>query len=86
MNDAVLTCIGVLPPLDIEKGKVVQIGLDAKNKAQKIFADSLPRAVQTVGADFNKDGLMDYVVCGFGHERGGLFLLQQRPDHSFKKP
>ncbi|HTK18496.1 MAG TPA: VCBS repeat-containing protein, partial [Mucilaginibacter sp.] len=84
-NDAILTSIGVLPPLDIEKGEVVQISLDARNKAQRVLTDSLPRAVQTVAADFNKDGLMDYVVCGFGHERGGLFLLQQRKDHSFKK-
>jgi len=84
-NEAILTCIGMLPPLDIEKGQVVQIDLSAKSKVQKVFADSLPRAVQSVAADFNKDGLMDYVVCGFGHERGGLFLLQQRPDHSFKK-
>lgn len=84
-NEAILTCIGMLPPLDIEKGKVVQIRLETKNKEQQIFADSLPRAVQTVAADFNKDGLIDYVVCGFGHERGGLFLLQQRSDHSFKK-
>src|ERR1700744_6032187 len=84
-NDAILTCIGMLPPLDVAKGQVVQISLNAKDKKQKVFTDSLPRAVQTVAADFNKDGLMDYVVCGFGHERGGLYLLQQKPDHSYKK-
>jgi len=75
----------MLPPLDVEKGQVVQISLNAKVAKQKVFTDSLPRAVQSVAADFNKDGLMDYVVCGFGHERGGLFLLQQRSDHSYKK-
>lgn len=84
-NDAILTCIGVLPPFDIAKGEVIEISLDGKNNKQKILTDSLPRAVQTVAADFNKDGLMDYVVCGFGHERGGLYLLQQQAGGSFKK-
>lgn len=86
-NEAVLTCIGVLPPLEIYKGKVIKVSLDGNTKTQKqvIIGDSIPRAVQTVAADFNKDGLMDYVVCGFGHDNGGLYLLQQRPDHSFKK-
>jgi hypothetical protein len=84
-DEATLTCIGVLPPLDIQKGQVIQIALNGKRKPQKIIADSLPRAVQSVAADFNKDGLTDYVVCGFGHERGGLYLLQQQANHSFKK-
>ncbi len=84
-DQAVVTCIGVMPPIDVAKGKVIEIDLSGKNKQQTILADSLPRAVQSVAADFNKDGLIDYVVCGFGHERGGLFLLQQQPDHSFKK-
>jgi hypothetical protein len=86
-NEVVLTCIGVLPPLEIYKGKVIQVSLDGNTKTQKqvVIGDSIPRAVQTVAADFNKDGLIDYVVCGFGHDHGGLYLLQQRPDHSFKK-
>jgi hypothetical protein len=84
-TEAVLTCIGVMPPIDVAKGQVVKFDLNNKNSKETIIGDSLPRAVQTVAADFNKDGLMDYVVCGFGHERGGLFLLQQQPDHTFKK-
>ncbi|MGZ3929644.1 MAG: FG-GAP-like repeat-containing protein [Mucilaginibacter sp.] len=84
-NEATVTCIGVMAPIDVAKGKVIQIGLDGKGKNQTVLTDSLPRAVQSVAADFNNDGLMDYVVCGFGHEHGGLYLLQQRPDHSFKK-
>ena len=84
INEAVLTCIGILPPVDIAKGKVIKISLAGK-KEEVTIGDSIPRAVQSVAADFNKDGLMDYVVCGFGHEYGGLYLLQQQPDHSFKK-
>lgn len=84
-NEAVLTCIGVMAPIDVAKGKVIKLGLKGKNKKQVTIADSLPRSVQSVAADFNKDGSMDYVVCGFGHERGGLYLLQQQADHTFKK-
>ncbi|MBS1500742.1 MAG: VCBS repeat-containing protein [Bacteroidetes bacterium] len=86
-NEAVVTCIGFLPPRDVVKGQVIKLDLDskAKNKDQLVVGDSLPRAVQTVAADFNKDGLTDYVVCGFGHEFGGLYLLQQQANHSFVK-
>jgi hypothetical protein len=49
------------------------------------MADSLPRPVKSGTADFDKDGLMDYVSCGFGRDRGGLFLLQQQTNHTFKR-
>jgi hypothetical protein len=86
-NEAILTCIGVMAPLNVAKGKVIQLSLDGNTKNQKevVISDSLPRAVQSVAADFNKDGLMDYVVCGFGHDNGGLYLLQQQSNHTFKK-
>jgi len=84
-SKGVFTCIGILPPTDKYVGKVMQLNLGTKNNDTTIISDSLPRPVQTVGADFNKDGLMDYVVCGFGHENGGLYLLQQQADHRFKK-
>jgi len=81
---AVVTTIGILPPIDIARGKVMQLNLDG-SKDTVTIGDGLPRAVQTVAADFNKDGLIDYVVCGFGHEQGGLYLLKQQADHQFKK-
>ena len=86
-NEAVLTCIGVMAPINVAKGKVIQVSIEGNSKDQKevTIGDSLPRAVQSVAADFNKDGLMDYVVCGFGHDQGGLYLLQQKSDHTFKK-
>jgi hypothetical protein len=76
-----------MAPINVAKGKVIQVSIDGNSKDQKqvTIGDSLPRAVQSVAADFNKDGLMDYVVCGFGHDQGGLYLLQQKSDHTFKK-
>jgi hypothetical protein len=84
-NRAVITTIGQMMPVDQSKGKLVLIDLGKKNAGQTVFADSLPRAVQSVEADFNKDGLNDYVVCGFGHDRGALYLLTQQKDHRYKK-
>ena len=85
-NTAVITTIGVIYPSDLMRGKVTSLNLD-KNAPLKTVAitDSLPRSVATVAADFNKDGLMDYVTCGFGHDHGGLYLMTQQPNHQFKK-
>ncbi|WP_114938965.1 FG-GAP repeat domain-containing protein [Mucilaginibacter endophyticus] len=84
-NSAVVTCIGILPPNDQLKGTLTHIDLSRKSKDTTLMEDSLPRPVKSAAADFNKDGLMDYVSCGFGRDRGGLFLLQQQANHSFKR-
>ncbi len=83
-NEAVLTCIGSMMPVDVLNGQVLQAALSPDSKPA-ILTDSLPRPVQTVTADFNKDGLPDYITCGFGHDNGGLYLVQQQPGHHFKK-
>lgn len=85
VNEAVVTCIGNMAPVDVAKGQVIKLGFGTKKTRQVVLTDSLPRPIQTVAADFNKDGLTDYVTCGFGHDRGGLFLLTQQPDHQYKK-
>jgi hypothetical protein len=86
-NATIITCIGNLPPVNMATGKVYLIDPNKKSKTGKpvLIKDSLPRSVQTVAADFNKDGLMDYVTCCFGHDKGALYLLQQQPGHTFKK-
>ena len=84
-NKGVFTCIGVLPPNDYLKGELEQLDLDTKKTAPLLISDSLPRPVYTATGDFNKDGLTDYVVCGYGNTKGGLFLLEQQSDHKFKK-
>jgi hypothetical protein len=86
-NTGIVTCIGTMAPGNSWKGKVLLLNLDKKeqSKEPEVIADSLPRPVTTVAADFNKDGLMDYVVCAFGHDQGGLYLVQQQADHSYKK-
>ncbi|MBD1394416.1 FG-GAP repeat domain-containing protein [Mucilaginibacter glaciei] len=84
-NAAVFTCIGVLPPNDLLKGSMQQVMLGSKDPAMRLVTDSLPRPVQTATGDFNKDGLTDYIVCGYGNNVGGIYLVQQQPDHTFKR-
>ncbi|WDF56635.1 FG-GAP repeat domain-containing protein [Mucilaginibacter sp. KACC 22063] len=85
-NVAVLTTIGQIMPTDESKGKIQEYNLSAGKKQQPVvITNSLPRPVQTVTADFNKDGLPDYVVCGFGHDRGALYYVEQHPGNKFTK-
>lgn len=86
-NIGVFTTIGNMMPVDVLKGKVEELNLsaDTKSQAPVLITDSLPRPVQTVNADFNKDGLPDYVVCGFGHDRGALYYVQQLHGNKYKK-
>ena len=86
-NTATVTCIGNLPPVNQATGKVYSLNLTVPGNKNEpaLIVGGLPRPVATVAADFNKDGLMDYVTCGFGHDNGALYLLQQQPDHTFKK-
>jgi hypothetical protein len=87
LNTAIVTCIGNLAPVNLSTGKVYSLNLNGKSSKEGpgLVMSALPRPVASVEADFNKDGLMDYVTCGFGHDNGALYLLQQQADHSFKK-
>jgi len=84
-NEATVTTIGQLAPINSHLGKVYSLNVDKRNSIPTLITDGLPRAVASVAADFNKDGLMDYVTCAFGHDTGGLYLVQQQADHTFKK-
>jgi len=84
-NLALITCIGILNPNDLLKGSIANIDLEKNGATPGVVADSLPRPVQTISADFNKDGLLDYVTCGFGRNVGGLYLFTQQKDHHYKK-
>ncbi len=83
-DDGIITCIGTLPPLNVSNGKLLHYNFNLKKTKPVVFTDSLPRAVQSVAADFDKDGLTDYAICGFGHDKGGLYLSKQLPNQHFK--
>jgi hypothetical protein len=84
-NTGVFTGLGVLTPNDYLAGELAQFTLDTKHTDTLRLMDSLPRPVFTAPGDFNRDGLTDYIVCGYGNTKGGLFLVEQQTGHSFKK-
>lgn len=80
------TFIGSMDAIDISNGYLTDIMLDpSDNQENKIIADKLPRPVQSLSADFDKDGLEDRLICGFGHNMGGLYWYKQSVNKSFEK-
>lgn len=79
-ENPVVTAIGEMKALDNPVGEVFRI----KSETNIPIANHLLRPIQTVSADFNNDGLADYLTASFGHNRGGLFLSTQQSDHTFK--
>jgi hypothetical protein len=81
------TFIGSMDAVDVTNGYLTDVeGNKLKEKNSSLFiAEKLARPVQSLSADFNKDGLTDWLVCEFGHNIGGLSLFSQQADKSFKK-
>ncbi|MEC5142079.1 FG-GAP-like repeat-containing protein [Chitinophaga sp. 212800010-3] len=84
-SQAVLTEIGHLRALDVPAGIVTRIDLDKPDVSQTDLMPFLKRPVQTLAADFDKDGLTDLLVCAFGHNQGGLYWLKQLPGHHYRQ-
>ncbi len=86
IRHGVFSTLGTMFAKDISEGNLFQYNISEKlSAATDTLAKNLPRPVQAVAADFNKDGRTDWVVCGFGHLQGGLYWLEQIPDGTFKK-
>ncbi|MCE7065717.1 VCBS repeat-containing protein [Dyadobacter sp. CY326] len=80
----IITCMGGMRALDVTKGQIFTLTNDS-NAKPKVISDDLTRPIKTQPIDFNKDGLMDYLVCAFGHNLGGLYILKQTNNHIFEK-
>jgi hypothetical protein len=82
----VFTCIGTLRAIDARAGQVWRApGDSAADAPWQLLADSLPRPVQSLPADVDKDGLQDWIVCGFGHDIGGLYYFRQTPGGRYQR-
>ncbi|MFD2937377.1 FG-GAP-like repeat-containing protein [Spirosoma flavum] len=80
------TCLGTLVAADISKGELIDLALSEKQPTDSsLIYSSLPRPLQSIATDINKDGLTDWLVCGFGHMAGGLYWLKQETNHRFTK-
>jgi hypothetical protein len=77
------SCIGQLQPVDFPNGRVINIDFNGKKPNPTVFAADLPRPVQTASGDFNKDGLTDWIICGQGYLKGGIYLAKQNADHTY---
>lgn len=84
-HTAILTEIGNMRALDASAGIITRVNLDDPESKQEDLMAFLKRPVQTLEADFNKDGLTDLLVCAFGHNQGGLYWLKQLPDHTYQQ-
>jgi hypothetical protein len=82
----VFSSVGTLQDIDFYLGKITKLDL-TNNKVNNasIIASGLPRPMNVAHADFNKDGLMDYVVSCVGHSKGGLYLLTQTKNNKYNQ-
>ncbi|UCJ07284.1 VCBS repeat-containing protein [Chitinophaga pendula] len=77
----ILTLIGDMRATDLPQGEILKMQVSADTaKPLQSMALAMPRPLQTVPFDGNKDGLTDYIVCGFGHNAGGLYILQRHEE------
>ena len=73
----VLTQIGIMHPNDLKTGAglLFEITGNAQMLSKKII-DTIPRPVQTIARDLDRDGRVDYLVCGFGNNTGSFFWMR----------
>ncbi|MBK0378641.1 FG-GAP repeat domain-containing protein [Mucilaginibacter segetis] len=77
VSSAVISCIGRLDPIDFPNGRIFSLDLKKQNAEPKLLDSDLPRPMQTIAADFDKDGTNEYVICGAGGLKGGVYLLKK---------
>ena len=82
----VFTCLGTMAAADISKGELIDLYVSNKGHTDSsLIYKNLPRPLQSIATDINKDGLTDWIVCGFGHLTGGLYWLKQEANRQFTK-
>lgn len=58
-------------------------GIDAAGIS--VLIDDIYRMAGMDSADLNGDGIVDFVVCGFGLRQGNVALYESRPDGSYRE-
>lgn len=79
-RQAIISCIGRLDPIDFPNGSIFSTNLSGASNLTQLDSE-LPRPVQTVSADFDRDGRNEIVICAQGGLKGGVYLLKLKPDH-----
>lgn len=81
---AIISCIGRIDPVDFPNGRIFKTNLNANAALDQIQSD-LPRPVQTLSADFDKDGQKELVVLGQGNKKGGVYQFKLSTDRKSYK-
>ena len=87
-NNMLFCNIGEINPNNkkLGSGNFISIGPNGKLKTDTTaLLTQLARPVQISSADFNKDGLTDYVVAEFGFMQGSLSIYYGNKSNSFTK-
>lgn len=74
------TSIGTMRAQDQWAGSLIH----QKGSSQTVLAQQMPRPIHTASGDFNRDGRTDWLIAGFGHTQGGLYLTSQRADATYE--
>lgn len=81
-----VTSIGSFVPSEKQTAALSYFGLEnGSAMPEKIILKNLPRAVQTVFADFNGDGKMDFATCMFGNLRGRFSWFENKGEDDYKE-
>lgn len=86
-RNGILTNIGIMNPNDLKTGTVDSFMIEKNGSItyMKKILDSLPRPVQTISVDVDKNGQQDYLVCGFGNNTGSLYWITKLKDSIVRK-
>ncbi|HZY36131.1 MAG TPA: VCBS repeat-containing protein [Mucilaginibacter sp.] len=84
-GDILLSCVGETQQIDFANGRIIDVktGTNTTTGKQTLIASDLNHPVQTIEADFNKDGRPDLLVLSQGKLKGAIYLLTQGADHSY---
>jgi hypothetical protein len=76
-----------LNPNDLEKGTLYPFSFAGKGNflQHSALLDSLPRPVQSIAIDLDKDGLTDQLICGYGNKKGALFWYKRKENNVYEK-
>jgi hypothetical protein len=77
---AILSCIGRIDAVDYPSGKIYGATLTANPLAATEIAGDMPRPVQTLSIDVDKDGTNELIVLGQGFTKGGIYLFKMGAD------
>lgn len=78
-----VSTIGIMPPNDDLKGKVMEFN-PATNQ-RKVLIDSLRRPVEVTFHDFNRDDLPELLICEYGNNFGQLSLYSKLNNDTYQK-